>query len=600
MDGLFIFDESNDLIYSKLNNKISEKLLELAKNQGLLDENNVEHSNTSLDNNIIMQIFSPLITSQRIMLCQFDNSYSSIQCEDNFTIVLEEILGCLFLKAGTDSLEFMEKSLKTFMSFVKRICGPNIYLLKTDIDRKAQVNTLYNTWTELYFEKQTIFIEAIEQLLVNSEVKRKALQGLRSIDNFKDDFQKSHGLLFVDDKLLSLYSSRQSQPLSAADLIFITIFIKTILKNKVKPKQIYSELFFFDGVTGCTQSGCIPNIVHVSFISDDIYLVVLTEHSNLNVSNNLFDIFFAVQKVKNLQSQGDLENLRQAYDTMDFQIKQIQDALKRVKNINIDVEEAIKIFGVKWDLLKKIYLEYFKTKDRNIILKIESNLPKINDSLKMLFNLLIIKTCHVKQSQVKVVDVSTSVEENLSSFKEFLTVKSHTNFSITSYLEEFPGLVHFIHVDRSNNRLTAPNIEATSENSQINFKKKVWSMVEFSRQYLNKGHLNMMWKDVAFHYTYFMWFEDMNGMAIKPKDIPNFSVVSLKPQLSVGILSGDYYQRFIEAAFPKTNPNKIKCYELYCIHLGLVTSTVVLEHCRRLAATINDVVGISRNSTDLL
>lgn len=67
-------------------------------------------------------------------------------------------------------------------------------------------------------------------------------------------------------------------------------------------------------------------------------------------------------------------------------------------------------------------------------------------------------------------------------------------------------------------------------------------MVEFSRQYLNEGNLNIMWKDVAFNYTYFMWFEDQNGMAIKPKTVPNFSLVSLKPQLHVGILSGDYYQ----------------------------------------------------------
>lgn len=44
-----------------------------------------------IDNNIVMQIFSPLITSQRIMFCQFDNSYSSIQCENDFTIVLEEV-----------------------------------------------------------------------------------------------------------------------------------------------------------------------------------------------------------------------------------------------------------------------------------------------------------------------------------------------------------------------------------------------------------------------------------------------------------------------------------------------------------------------------
>lgn len=67
-------------------------------------------------------------------------------------------------------------------------------------------------------------------------------------------------------------------------------------------------------------------------------------------------------------------------------------------------------------------------------------------------------------------------------------------------------------------------------------------MVELSRSYMNKGHLSMMWKDVAFNYTYFLWFEDLNGMPIKPKEIPNFAVNSTKPQFQVGILSGDFYQ----------------------------------------------------------
>lgn len=110
MDGLFIFDGSNDLIFEKLNAQIKEKLLDLAQKQGLLEQVSFHkpkrylkmiiiyffllfkaNVTADIDNNIIMQIFSPLITSQRIMFCQFDNSYSSIQCENDFTIVLEEV-----------------------------------------------------------------------------------------------------------------------------------------------------------------------------------------------------------------------------------------------------------------------------------------------------------------------------------------------------------------------------------------------------------------------------------------------------------------------------------------------------------------------------
>jgi hypothetical protein len=44
-----------------------------------------------MNHDVIIQIFSPLIASQRIMLCQFDNSYQSITCENDLRIVFEEV-----------------------------------------------------------------------------------------------------------------------------------------------------------------------------------------------------------------------------------------------------------------------------------------------------------------------------------------------------------------------------------------------------------------------------------------------------------------------------------------------------------------------------
>jgi len=33
-------------------------------------------------------------------------------------------------------------------------------------------------------------------------------------------------------------------------------------------------------------------------------------------------------------------------------------------------------------------------------------------------------------------------------------------------------------------------------------------MVEESRMHLQEGHLSIMWKDITFNYSYFLWFED--------------------------------------------------------------------------------------------
>lgn len=67
-------------------------------------------------------------------------------------------------------------------------------------------------------------------------------------------------------------------------------------------------------------------------------------------------------------------------------------------------------------------------------------------------------------------------------------------------------------------------------------------MVDISRSYLQKGHMAMMWKDFAFNYSYFLWFEDISGAPIKPKEMPNISASTVKSLLQPGIMAGDYYQ----------------------------------------------------------
>lgn len=40
---------------------------------------------------MLIQIFSPLLASQRIMMCQFDNAYTAIQMENSLNVVFDEV-----------------------------------------------------------------------------------------------------------------------------------------------------------------------------------------------------------------------------------------------------------------------------------------------------------------------------------------------------------------------------------------------------------------------------------------------------------------------------------------------------------------------------
>jgi len=111
---------------------------------------------------------------------------------------------------------------------------------------------------------------------------------------------------------------------------------------------------------------------------------------------------------------------------------------------------------------------------------------------------------------------------------------------MSSYMEEFGGLVHFIFIDRQRGTFFAPNIDSTAKETSPKIKTKVWEMIETARGCLKSGQTCVIWKDFGFSYSYCLWFEDSNGQAISPKD--QATVLATKTDQVPGMLSHDYYQ----------------------------------------------------------
>ncbi|XP_055379285.1 BLOC-3 complex member HPS1 [Condylostylus longicornis] len=590
MDGLLIFDASSDLVYRKLNDELKKKFQELSPDPNDSDTNEI-------DDNAILQIFSPIINSQKIMFCQFDNTYSSFKCEyGNF--VFGEYLGFMFIKIGQQTLEYMNRCVLVSISFAKRLCGTNLISLKQEENKRDLFTDLIDMWEKLYQEEQSFLLDGIDRLIINADVTNVINQTLQNvIEKLQQDphSQRCHAFLFVDKKLAGIHSSRSAQKTNTSDIIFLFI-INKVLQSKLESKaiNIQSHLFFLNGKYNSNQSGgsggCIPHIVHTSLL-DKMSLTLIIEYGNLNVSNNIYETFFALQKIQTLQMQGDLEHLKTAFDNLESCFKQCIDAIRKAKFNSVEIDNALKKFSSRWDVLRKKYQEYFKNFDKSVVLQIESNMPIFLEELKELFKTTCSDCAILDHGFERVLEISTMVEEKLLEFSEFLSVKAQRNLSIGSYLEDFPGLVHFIFVDRTNGSIFAPDFVTETYIA----KEKIWSMVELCRYYLVKGHTSIMWKDTSYNYSYFLWFEDQNGITIKPKDLENSfnNVNSLKPRYEPGILGGNFFQRLSEVCFPKMTMSKIRCYELFCIHLGLVTATCALDHSRRLIATISDVTGPS-------
>ncbi|XP_018394789.1 PREDICTED: Hermansky-Pudlak syndrome 1 protein homolog [Cyphomyrmex costatus] len=670
MRAILIFDHLNDVLFVKCNKKFAIHIMKLARIQGLLDDDKgiIDLEESIPSPNMIMQLFSPIVTSQHVMASQFGNSYTSMKFQDGTNMVFDEYIGYTFIYIAAKDVELMRRTLGVCVSIVRHVCGPDIAILKTNWQKMCLVSSLLDAWSNLRNCEQSMLTEAVEQLSVNAEVASSILKVLHDacdkLKNSQSEFSNLHLLLLVGSKFLSLYSSKNAHDLCASDILLMTLLCWVVNKKRKQNRSesnddcydndillpessilksdetklnfgaklatptseditdlfrgsressvneglssltnddLYSQSFLL----GC-QHNYTANAVHIFELSDSINLITIVEATNLSISSGLCDSFHYLNLINNLQFQRDIDEMKPAFENLDAAIKKVLEGIKKNRsNVGNDVDMCQKRLQTKWDFVRKKYSDLLRSRDPEVVLQIEANTSGFVETLKELLRL----TCFDKNFLKQGIDVLTTigrlVKQKLNDFSDFLKVKalknftlgSRTSLTINKYLEEFPGLVHFIYIDRNTHRLVAPTLDFTSTETLALTMKKIWNMVEQSRMHLQEGHLSVMWKDTTFNYSYFLWFEDNSGCS--PPKCKVYLNYVMKNFPVPGILCGDYYRKLTETCFPKLSPNKVRIYELYCVHLGLTTSTCVLEHSRRLAATIWEVTGVPNNLADI-
>lgn len=385
MDGFFVFDMSNDLVFRYTNEPMLEKLLSIAIKMGVTDPEGETLSSDSL-----IHIFNPLLANLRFMLIQFDNSFNFVKCQHGFNMVFAEHFGFMFITINDDkTIEYMQRSQGVFISFLKYLFGPAIFQLKTDNKKSELLVTLMTNWKKLYENSQEVCLEVIEQLTVNNDVKNNIVTALeQALEKLKQDpqSQRNHAILFVGSKFLSIFSTRTSHQLTPADILFLNIFCQTVETTE----KIESYLLFLRG----TSNSCIPHRVHRIAITPVITLLLLSEHGNPIISTNLYEAFVQLNKIKILQSQADMDALVTETEKLDKLVKNVTDVLKKVKNTSSEIDESAKNFQNKYESLKKKYVEMLKIMDKSQLMKVESFFPYFLESTKDLYKVRERKTIH--------------------------------------------------------------------------------------------------------------------------------------------------------------------------------------------------------------
>lgn len=176
---------------------------------------------------------------------------------------------------------------------------------------------------------------------------------------------------------------------------------------------------------------CLAHVVHILPICEGINLIYLFEVGNRSVSASLYESFCHLHTLQIIQIQRDVETLRPAYENLDLALKKLVDALK--KNKTNSFESSAKQLAKKWDIIRKKYLDYLKTRSDEAILRAETLVLGLLENLKQLLSLTSLDDKIISNTLKEAVEVSKFVAEKLNGYNEFLKVKSIKNFTLGSY-----------------------------------------------------------------------------------------------------------------------------------------------------------------------
>ncbi|CAL1530917.1 unnamed protein product [Lymnaea stagnalis] len=378
-----------------------------------------------------------------------------------------------------------------------------------------------------------------------------------------------------------------------------TITEQEIVSSKPSFNTYWPHTIFLE-TSACQYS---PYNMHSIQVLPGVTVLFLSQAPRYAVADALFQVINSLQdliydrRVKLNRSQS-----IHVYDIINSLLSKLHNNLKKLKGMVKTLSFDIHRRWEKEDLKQKL-LDYMEKDIRlPIPSELESPLLELYKKLKELFSHLFLTPIpHSPQFLESLSQIKVSMHRDLVDYREYLNVKAERNITMPSYFEDYPGLIHFIFIDRHFHQMSAPALNISlkaGENTDATsyLKEKIWVMYEHMMCKLTEGYTTVMLKEGDFYFSYFLWFEDDAGNALPVQE-------SFKPSTRAsypGILCGSFYRELVHHCFPHTFQGSIRCFEMFLMHLGAVHPEYIAGHCKQLAKKMWEMSGEAYNSVSLL
>ncbi|CAG5120514.1 unnamed protein product, partial [Candidula unifasciata] len=254
MKSLIVFTQRNDTFYIDYDVEFADYIIKRAKSGGLVEE---DSDITQLDANLVMQLFSPLVLSQLLLIDQTKEPCSTVQCLSGFIFAFRHTDDLLYIAVngdGTESEKFLHRKIQVFMTVLRFMFGPagEEMTISNSSNKKEKwtfLRQFMQSWSELVHSEQAFLVEAIERVHVNQMVNEKCMDVLlKSVKQFQFTREQPvhHALLLVNSKLLALYSNRSAHELQPKDILMAMILSKTLYPQEDKLEDLFSKFYITD------------------------------------------------------------------------------------------------------------------------------------------------------------------------------------------------------------------------------------------------------------------------------------------------------------------------------------------------------------------
>ncbi|XP_054132766.1 BLOC-3 complex member HPS1 isoform X3 [Melozone crissalis] len=589
-------------------------------------------------------LFAPLIISCAALLEKLSDTYTCFATEGGRHLHVLHMFGdCLYIAVngdGTQSEDDLRRTLFVLRRLVEAHCGLvtlDSHLIRkelrpADSEQRERVwsllRGLLETYSHLREEDQSFAVEAVERLIhpqlceqCIEFLERQVVQHINTSPERGGD-EVGHAFLLVHTKLLAFYSSRNASSIRPADLLVLILLVQDLYPSQSAeeelgpqptarnvlpqgPKRSESIPVTGPGSHGAAEKDSddqdtddlsVPEVYYTpepspgghstgsESWSEGAEMLSIGEVDAADVQGpmtqvaitlyQLLDGFLVLEKKL---EEGPEVGVARSYPFLAELRQRMDKFVKKLSGQDIQLQNT-------WlDFKNKI----FSRSEPGSSLELLQSVANVKRQLCSVYRQLFLTSAGHSLSQGLRDRAQKLMREKLLDWRDFLLVKSRRNITMVSYLEDFPGLVHFIYVDRTAGQMMAPSLSVTEKSSSelgkgplaTFIKKKVWSLITLARRYLQKGYTTLMLQDGDYCCSYFLWFENEMGYKLEVMEVPVLSDDSAP----IGMLAGDYYRKLLRYYSKNHQAEVVKCYELLTLHLGIIPSELVVQQAYDLA-----------------